>query len=91
MTQRKSWLRSIKQLDEPTGEAVTVYQRGIADYADDIRNAQHRVTVATSALAQAQEQLSQATAAFIAHCKEADMPIEMEPAQWPTKPYRLED
>lgn len=88
---RRSWLRGVIGNIETTGEPVTVWQRGIHDYASDIANAQRLVELKENELESARAQLAHATANFIEHCKVLDMPIEMEPTQWPRRPYKLED
>lgn len=86
---RRFWPRVLKEIQ--TGDPVTVYERDIRDYAGDIANAQRRVTIAKEQLAAAKQQLSDASAAFIEHCRTLDIPIEMEPTQWPKRPYELEE
>lgn len=90
MTNNRSWLRNVLTTGETT-QPVEVYRRTIADYADDIANGKRLVAIKSQELASAQDQLRLATEAFIRHCAEIDLPIEMEPTSWPTKPYTLED
>ena len=60
-------------------------------YAADMANAQRRVDMAIAALEQAKDELARSQIAFIAHCREIELPIEMEPAMYPPRQYRLED
>lgn len=90
MVRTRAWFKGVIAADDHAGP-VTVYERDIRDYAGDIANAQRRVTIAKEQLAAAKQQLSDASAAFIEHCRALDIPIEMEPTQWPKRPYRLEE
>lgn len=87
---KSAWFRGVIG-SEPTGEPVTVWARGIADYAGDIDNAKRMVVMRRQELAAAEIQLQDATAAFIQHCAELDLPIDMEPTQWPRKDYKFEE
>lgn len=87
----KAWFRGVIAREETDGEPVTVYVRGVQDYAADMANAQRRVDMAIAALEQAKDELARSQIAFIAHCREIELPIEMEPAMYPPRQYRLED
>lgn len=89
MASIRSMLSAIPKTEEH--EPVRVYVRSVADYAADIAMAQRRIDLANEALTQAQDELKRAQEAFIAHCNELDLSLEITPKLYPSKPYILED
>lgn len=67
------------------------YVRGIQEITADVANAQRRVDAALAELDLAREMLNNAQQAFIAHCREIEMPFEITPTLYPAKQYVLED
>lgn len=84
-----SWLRGVITKDE--ADPVTVYERTLQDYADDILNAQRLIAAREQELADAKDQLRDTQIAFVQRCEAIGLPIYMEPSDKPTKRYVLED
>ena len=89
MASIKSILSALPRTDDAA--PVHVYVRSVADYAADIATAQRRIDMANAALEQAQDELKRAQDAFIKHCDELDLSLEITPKLYPSKPYILED
>lgn len=89
MASIRSMLSAIPKTEE--NEPVRIYVRSVADYAADIATAQRRIDMAQDAMTQAQDELQRAQQAFIDHCNELDLSLEITPKLYPDRPYKLED
>lgn len=87
-----AWFRNMPQHDDAvSARPVTVHRRDIRDYADDLKNAQRRKEIALQAVAQADQQIMDAQAAFIRHCQEEGLALAIDPGIWPPKDWTFED
>jgi len=84
-----SMLQNIPNTDRD--EPMRVYVRTASELAADIANAQRRIDCKLYELEQARDELNRAQQAFIDHCTELELSLEITPKLYPEKPYVLED